>query len=292
MALNMEAVGKKIGPLTKDYEWKDVVLYALGVGSGFDELEYTYEKDLKVIPTFSIAAIFDFLREAAVASNINLAGVLHGEQDLIFHHPIPISGILNTEGRISHYYDKGDRGALVVAQSETCHSNGTRLFTNIVTLFGRLDGGFGGETAPANTISMPDRSTDFVVEDRPSANQPLLYRLSGDLFPLHADPDFAKMVGFEKPIMHGLCTHGYACRALIKSFVPREPEKVRRMTCRFTRALYPGEPIRTSIWKDGEGKALWQTINVKTGEVVIDKGLFEYGDIPEREIHADVPVRS
>ena len=275
MALNMKAVGENIGPLTKDYEWKDIVLYALGVGAGFDDLEYAYEKNLKVIPTFSIAAIFDFLKEAAIASNVNLSGVLHGEQDLIFHKPIPTSGTLKTEGRISHYYDKGDKGALIVAESDTHHSSGEKLFTSIITLFGRLDGGFGGEEAPRNDLLIPERVPDFVVKDRPSVNQPLIYRLTGDLFPLHSDPDFAKMVGFERPIMHGLCTHGYACRALIKSLAPHEPERVRRMACRFTKALYPGEPIRTAIWKIEDEKALWQTINENTGDVVIDKGLFE-----------------
>jgi len=102
MALNMDAIGKKIGPLRKEYTWKDAVLYAVGVGAGFDELDYTYEKNLKVIPSFSIAAIFDFLGEVAAASNMNLAGILLGEQDLIFHNPIPASGILTTEGKITH----------------------------------------------------------------------------------------------------------------------------------------------------------------------------------------------
>ena len=124
MALNMDAIGQKIGPLKKDYDWKDVILYALGVGAGVDDLDYTYEKNLKVIPTFSIAAIFEFLGHVGVASNVNLAGVLHGEQELIFHNPIPTSGTLITEGAVTHYYDKGAKGALVVAESETVHSNG------------------------------------------------------------------------------------------------------------------------------------------------------------------------
>jgi len=105
MALNLDAIGKTIGPLTKTYDWKDVVLYALGVGAGFDELNYVYEKDLKVIPSYAIAAIVNFPGEVIAASNINLAGILHGEQDLIFHNPIPPEGTLTTEGRITHYYD-------------------------------------------------------------------------------------------------------------------------------------------------------------------------------------------
>ena len=287
MALNMDAIGKKIGPLKKEYDWRDVVLYALGVGAGADELDYTYEKNLKVIPSFSIAAIFNFLGEVGVASNMNLAGILHGEQELIFHNPIPTSGTLTTEGKITHYYDKGPKGALVVAESETFHSNGKKLFTNIITVFARLDGGFGGENAPPNVVEFPGREPDFSVEAFPSPNQPLIYRLSGDIFQLHVDPEFARMVGFEKPIMHGLCTHGFACRALMASLTPGKPEQVRRLACRFSKTLYPGDPIRTLIWKVAEGKAVWRTINTRTNETVIDNGVFEYGDIPKDEIRFD-----
>jgi NAD(P)-dependent dehydrogenase (short-subunit alcohol dehydrogenase family)/acyl dehydratase len=287
MALNMDAIGKKIGPMKKDYIWKDVVLYAIGVGAGVDELDYTYEKNLKVIPSFSIAAIFDFLGEVGVASNMNLAGILHGEQELIFHNPIPTSGTLTTEGKITHYYDKGPKGALVVAESDTFDAKGVKLFTNIITVFARLDGGFGGENAPPNVVAFPEREPDFSVDAAPSLNQPLVYRLSGDVFQLHVDPEFAKMVGFEKPIMHGLCTHGFSCRALLASLTPGKPELVRRLTCRFSKTLYPGDPIRTLIWKVAEGKAVWRTINTRTGETVIDNGVFEYGGIPKDEIRFD-----
>jgi NAD(P)-dependent dehydrogenase (short-subunit alcohol dehydrogenase family)/acyl dehydratase/putative sterol carrier protein len=288
MALNLDAIGKKIGPFTKDYTWKDAVLYALGVGAGFSDLNYCYEKDLKVIPSFGITTMYDFMPQLAVTSNVNLAGVLHGEQELIFHNPIPTEGTLTTEGAITHYYDKGrEKGALVVAEFETYHSNGQKLFTSIVTVFSRLDGGFGGENAPVKAIDFPDRDPDLEVEGKPAPDQPLIYRLSGDVFQLHVDQEFAEMAGFEKPIMHGLCTHGYACRALIEGFVPGEPEKVRRLECRFKRPLYPGMPIKTVIWKIEEGKALWKVINVDTKEVVIDNGIFEYGDIPREEIRFD-----
>jgi len=280
MPLNVDAIGKKIGPLTKDYTWKDIILYALGIGAGFHELDYTYEKRLKVIPTFSIAMIFDFFREVAAASNINIAGVLHVGQDIIFHNPIPPSGTMTTEGMITNYYDKGTKGALVVAQSETSHSTGKKLFTSIITLFGRLDGGFGGKNAPLETLDFPDREPDFIVVTTPSPDQPLLYRLSGDTFGLHVDAEFAKMVGFERPIMHGLCTYGFACRALMTSLTPGNPGKVRRLACRFLQALYPGEPIKTLVWRTREGMAVWRTINANTGDVVIDRGVFEYGEIP------------
>jgi NAD(P)-dependent dehydrogenase (short-subunit alcohol dehydrogenase family)/acyl dehydratase/putative sterol carrier protein len=288
MALNLDAIGKKIGPFTKDYNWKDAVLYALGVGAGFSELDYCYEKDLKVIPSFGITTLYDLIPQLVAISSVNLAGMLHGEQELIFHNPIPPEGTLTTEGAITHYYDKGkEKGALVVAEFETFHSNGDKLFTSMVTVFSRLDGGFGGENAPAKEVEFPERSPDFVVEGKPTEDQPLIYRLSGDAFQLHVDQDFAEMAGFEKPIMHGLCSHGFACRALIAKLVPGEPEQVRRLVCRFSKTLYPGIPIKTLIWKIGEGLALWRVVNTENGEVVIDNGIFEYGDVPKNEIRFD-----
>ncbi len=277
MALNLDAIGKKIGPVVKTYDWRDVVLYALGVGAGFDELEYCYENRLKVIPSFSIGAVFDFLAQVGVTSGADLTGILHGEQDIIFYNPIPPEGQLITEGAITHFYDKGkETGALVVAEADTFHSNGQKLFTNIFTLFCRRDGGFGGPDAPKEPVEFPDRPPDFEEEDTPSPDQPLIYRLSGDIFALHVDPDFAKASGFEKPIMHGLCTHGFACRAVIKHLFPGEPERMRRFRNRFSKTLYPGTPITTQIWKLREGYALFRTINALTGEITIDRGIVEW----------------
>ncbi|MDQ1336109.1 MAG: hypothetical protein QG552_3059, partial [Thermodesulfobacteriota bacterium] len=277
MALNLNAVGKEIGPVSKEYNWKDVVLYALGVGAGFDELEYCYEHQLKVIPSFSIASVFEFLAEVGMSSNADLSGILHGEQDIIFHNPIPIEGTLTTEGVITHMYDKGaGKGALVVATADTYHSNGSRLFTNIFTIFCRKDGGFGGDPGPSASFELPNRAPDFEELARSNPDQPLIYRLSGDIFQLHVDPAFARASGFEKPIMHGLCTHGFACRAVIKHLFPGEPERMTRFHVRFSRTLYPGVPMKTQIWKVDEGKALFRTLNAETGEVVIDQGIVEW----------------
>jgi NAD(P)-dependent dehydrogenase (short-subunit alcohol dehydrogenase family)/acyl dehydratase/putative sterol carrier protein len=284
MALNLDSIGEKIGPFEKAYTWKDVVLYALGVGAGFDELEYCYEDQLKVVPSFSIGSVFDFLANAAINSGANLSRVLHGEQDIIFHNPIPTEGTLSTEGAITHMYDRGqDRGALVVAEADTYHSNGEKLYTNIFTLFCRLDGGFGGEAPPKEVVEFPERDPDFEEEASPSLDQPLLYRMSGDIYRLHVDPQFAQASGFEKPIMHGLCTHGFACRAVIKHLFPGEPERMTRFRLRFSRPLYPGVPIKTQIWKIEEGKALFRTINNETGEVVLDRGIVEWLSPEEME---------
>ncbi len=291
MTLNLKSIGEKVGPFTKEYEPKDAILYALGVGAGFRDLEYCYEKDLKVLPSFSIASIFDTMAEFAIKAEVNLAGILHGEQDLIFHNPFPTEGTITTKGLIDKIYDKGkDKGALVIGRSDTVHSNGDKLFTSIFSLFCRLDGGFDGEKSVKTEFKFPNREPDFIVEDTPLAGQPLIYRLSGDVFPLHADPAFAKASGFEKPIMHGLCTHGFACRALLSQLIPGEPAKARRMKCRFSKTLYPGEPIETLIWKIEEGRAVWKTINKATREEIITNGLFEYGDIPKDEIRFDDQV--
>lgn len=277
MALNLDAIGKKIGPLSMDYNFKDVVLYALGVGAGFNELDYVYENRLKVIPSFAATTIYGVFSEAAILTNANLAGILHGEQDTIFHNPIPTEGTLTSELTVTDIYDKGkDKGAIVAAEAETYHSNGQKLFTNYIKLFCRLDGGFGGEAGPAETVEFPDREPDFVEEDSPTGDQPLLYRLSGDYFALHVDPDFAKASGFEMPIMHGLCTHGYACRAVMKHLFPGEPERISRFRVRFSRTLYPGKGIKTLIWKLDDGKAIFKTVNAENEDLVLDKGIVEW----------------
>jgi NAD(P)-dependent dehydrogenase (short-subunit alcohol dehydrogenase family)/acyl dehydratase/putative sterol carrier protein len=263
--------------MERDYDWKDVALYALGVGAGFDDLDYVYEKSLKVVPSFSIGAVFDFLMRVATDSGANLGGILHGEQDILFHSPIPVEGHLTTRGSITHFYDKGEkRGALVVAEAETFHDSGAKLFTNIFTLFCRKDGGFGGEDAPGEAVVFPERAPDFTEEARPSPDQPLIYRLSGDVFALHVDPDFARSSGFERPIMHGLCTHGFACRAAVRHLFPGEPERMTRFRVRFSRTLYPGVPIRTLIWKLDEGKAVFKVMNAESGDTVIDNGVVEW----------------
>ncbi len=277
MALNLDAIDKKIGPLRKDYEWKDVVLYALGVGAGFKELEYCFEQRLKVVPTFSIAAVYDFLVQAAINSQADLSGILHGEQEIIFHQPFPVQGVLTTEGAVTHIYDKGtEKGALVVAEADTYHSDVGKLFTNIFTLFCRKDGGFEGIPAPDTKVKFPDRPPDFDRRDRPAPDQPLLYRLSGDVFALHVDPEYAQASGFEKPIMAGLCTFGYACRALIHELFPGQPERMTRIRVRFSGPLYPGVAIDTSIWKTGDGQALFRVCEADSGEVVLTNGTVEW----------------
>jgi len=288
MALNLDVIGRKFGPVSRTYDWQDIALYALGVGAGYDELEYVYENRLKVLPSFAILSIYEFFTDFITASGVNLAGILHGEHELILYNPIPPEGgKLTSEASITAMYDKGEgKGALVIGQIDTYYEDGQKLYTNIATLFSRLDGGFGGEPGPRETFDFPDREPDFEEVMHPAPNQPLIYRLSGDTFALHVDPDFARMSGFEMPIMHGLCTHGFVCRAVIKNLFPGEPERLTRFKNRFSSALYPGQPIKTQIWKIEEGKALFRTLDAETGKVVIDRGVAEWMGREEAELRA------
>ena len=293
MALNLDAIGKQVEPVTLEYTWRDVVLYALGVGAGFDELTYVYENNLKVIPSFAVIAGYKLFGALVTASGVNLAGLLHGEHDLILHAPIPPQGDqLRTTARITRMYDKGaGKGALVIAEADTYSSDGRKLFTNVYTLFSRLDGGFGGADAPKETFAFPDRAPDWEQVEHPPPDQPLVYRLSGDTFALHIDPDFAQASGFDKPIMHGLGTYGYACRAVIKQLFPGEPERLVRFKVRFSKALYPGVPIKTQIWKVGDGKAFFRTINAETGDMVLDRGVAEWVSRQEADQRARGVIR-
>ena len=182
MALNLDAIGKKIGPFTKEYTWKDAVLYALGVGAGFSDLGYCYEKDLKVIPSFGITTMYDLMPQLAATSNVNLAGVLHGEQELIFHKPIPPAGTLTTSGAITHYYDKGrEKGALVVAEFETFHSSGGKLFTSIVTSATATENGTVAAVMPPPDTVTVSRTSPATVRDllSPTASTTIATGITG-----------------------------------------------------------------------------------------------------------------
>ena len=230
------------------------------------------------MPTFSLATTFDFFWRLAQEANIDLAGILHGEQELIFHNQIPLEGEMVTEGRVVNYFDKGKKkGALVVGECETCTASGLPLFTSIYSLFARLDGGLGGTlSAPGKGVVFSDDEPVFIVDALPTTDQHLLYRLTGDYFAVHVDSDFAKKSGFEKPIMHGACTMGYGCRALVEKLMPGEPERMKRLSCRFSRFLYPGVAIQTMIWPLSPGKALWRVVNAESGVTLIDNGVCEY----------------
>jgi acyl dehydratase len=221
------------------------------------ELEYTYEKNLKVLPSFVVVAGG---RRRAVAGGgglslpgieFNMAQLLHGEQDIEIHQTLPTSAKTRSRGRVAEVFDKG-KAALVVTEYESLDEAGELLFTTRASLFIRGEGGFGGPSGPKVGNIPPERDPDGVVESATLPQQALLYRLSGDKNPLHADPDFAKMAGFDQPIIHGLCSYGVACKAIVDDVLGGDPTRVARYQARFAGIAFPGETYLTSYWEEGD----------------------------------------
>ncbi len=269
MPIDPELVGKELPPLEYAYSTRDIILYALGIGAGAepDELKFVYEGDLEAIPTYGVIPPFGALMDIVgmEGMDFNLAMLLHGEQYLELYRPIPAEGKLISYPKISGIYDKV-KGALVEIDVETKNSKGESIFMNRFSTFIRGEGGFGGERGPDAGNEPPDRNPDCTVEMKTLPQQALLYRLSGDFNPLHADPSFAGMGGFERPILHGLCTFGFAGRAVLKSYCNNDPSKFRAIKVRFSRHVYPGETIVTEMWKEKDDYIIIRSKTAERGE--------------------------
>ena len=239
-------------------EWgpDNIILYHLGLGAGFEkptdakELEYTYEQNLKVLPSYGVIPVFSALSGLGEIPGveINFMMVLHGEQDLVVHRPIPVSGAVENERRIANIWDKG-KAALIIMETVSSDKEGP-LFTNRFGIYARGEGGFGGDSGPPAGNKAPERNPDVTVESKTMPNQALIYRLSGDKNPLHADPQFAAMGGFDKPILHGLSSFGVICKAVVDSALEGDVTRVARYQVRFAGVVFPGETIVTSLWRE------------------------------------------
>lgn len=253
-----KALGASVTGGSFKWDRDRVILYHLGVGAGVpqtdeNELSYTYERNLKVLPSFGVIPAFASLGGIGQVPGLqfNPAMLLHGEQDLEIRKPIPVDGEVETNGKVAGVYDKG-KAALVVIETETkLKGESDPLFVNRFSLFLRGEGGFGGDSGPAPTNAAPDRAPDGVVESPTIPQQALLYRLSGDKNPLHADPGFAKMGGFDVPILHGLCSYGIVCKAVVDKVLGGDTAKVARYQARFAGVFFPGETMVTSYWREG-----------------------------------------
>ncbi|MBV1938191.1 MaoC family dehydratase N-terminal domain-containing protein [Streptomyces sp. BV286] len=251
---------------------KDVQLYHLGVGAAAnpdrhnpatdpDELRYTLESRLHVLPSFATVAgagspgVINGLSMPGV--DVNLAHVLHGGQTIVLHRTIPVEGEAVATTRIADVYDKG-KAAILVVRTEVRDEQGP-LWTNDAQIFVRGEGGFGGDRGPSVRPEPPTGAPDRQVERAIREDQALLYRLSGDWNPLHADPEFAKLAGFDRPILHGLCTYGMTLKAVVDTVLGGDVGRVRSYATRFAGVVYPGETLRIRMWQ-GDG-----TVRVTVG---------------------------
>ncbi|MGW1884235.1 MaoC/PaaZ C-terminal domain-containing protein [Streptomyces sp. NPDC001970] len=254
-------------PRSAEITWdhKDIQLYHLGIGAGSfqgkhrpatdpDELRYTLESRLHVLPSFATVAgagmgVVGGL--SAPGIDVDLAAVLHGGQTITLHRPIPVRGRAISTSRVAAVHDKG-KAAILVLRSEAADEDGP-LWTGDAQIFVRGEGGFGGDRGPSARVEQPGREPDKVVERAVREDQALLYRLSGDWNPLHADPEFAKLAGFEKPILHGLCSYGITLKAVVDTLLDGDVTRVRSYSTRFSGVVFPGETLRIRMWA-GEGR--------------------------------------
>lgn len=244
-------------PRTGEISWdhKDVQLYHLGIGAGIpatdpDELRYTLESRLHVLPSFATVAgggkpgVTSGLSMPGV--DVDLARVLHGGQRLLIHRPLPVTGTATATNRVAAVYDKG-KAAVLVLRTEVADQDGP-LWTNDAQIFVRGEGGWGGDRGPSTRLEPPAGEPSRTVERPVREDQALLYRLSGDFNPLHADPEFAKLAGFERPILHGLCTYGITLKAVTDTLLGGDVTRVRSYATRFAGVVYPGETLRIRMW--------------------------------------------
>ncbi|MGD6745785.1 MaoC/PaaZ C-terminal domain-containing protein [Streptomyces sp. BH106] len=244
-------------PRSAEITWdhKDIQLYHLGLGAGIpatdpDELRYTLESKLHVLPSFATVAgagmgVVGGL--SAPGIDVNLAHVLHGGQTIELHRPIPVKGKATTTSRVAAVYDK-TKAAVLVLRSEVTDADGP-LWTSDSQIFVRGEGGFGGDRGPSARLDVPERAPDRTVERTIREDQALLYRLSGDWNPLHADPEFAKLAGFDKPILHGLCSYGMTLKAVADTALGGDVSRITRYSTRFAGIVFPGETLRIRMWE-------------------------------------------
>lgn len=281
MVLNLDAVGFRAEPFTVSWTAKDAILYALGVGAGqadpLDELSLTTENSAgiqqQVLPAFGIVLAQSGLLWRMPIGEFDKSKLLHADQRIEVSSVIPPEGAAGIEARLDGIYDKRTGALVVISASATDIETRKQLWTSRLGYFLRGAGGFGGSPAPASGWTEPENEPDTVVTMPTRPDQALLYRLSGDRNPLHSDPAFAARAGFERPILHGLCTYGVVHRALLGTLCKGDVSRFHSMYARFSRPVLPGEQLRTALWSDDTG-ARFRTTD-EAGQTVLDHGRFE-----------------
>jgi acyl dehydratase len=284
MALNLNVVGVPGEPQERSWTATDALLYAIGVGAGLGdplhELEFTTENSIgvqqQVLPTFAVL-IAQARPGGGRLGDFDPALLVHAEQGFELHRPLPVAGTVRTTAQVTGVYDKGS-GALIVTENRAVDAaTGEPLVTSRGGVFIRGQGGFGGPRGESEPWQLPERAPDVQITQQTRPEQALLYRLSGDRNPLHADPQFAARGGFQRPILHGLCTYGFTGRALLHALCESDPARFQSMSGRFSSPVFPGDPLSVAVWiEPGGGSALFRTAR-EDGTVVIDRGRIEFG---------------
>jgi acyl dehydratase len=279
MPLNPDAVGTESEPYQASWTSKDALLYAVGIGAGTTELAYTTENtdgvDQQVFPTFAVVVPTGGGSVMRSVGSFNPAMLVHGQQAITLHKPLPVEGSVTSTSKLVAMYDKGKAGVAVTESNVTDDTDGKPLFTTRMSAFIRGEGGWGGDRGPSGAINEPpDRAPDHAVIYQTTPDQALVYRLSGDRNPLHSDPSFAAMGGFDRPILHGLCSYGFTGRALLHTLCEGDSSRFRHIEARFASPVYPGEALTVQMWQTGDGEAVFTT---SVGDrVVIDQGLLRH----------------
>lgn len=283
------AIGAELATASYRYDERDAALYALGIGAPADpldqdELEFVYELSslgFQVFPTFAVVFSYEFNRQLAKGE---IAGIkynpmmcVHGEQFLRVFRPLPKAATVTSRVSIADIYDKGS-GLLMVIEIASCLDAGEKLAEARHSLFFRDLGGFGGERGPSSSWELPNRAPDYTHEERTHESQALLYRLAGDDNPLHADPPMAAIGHYEKPILHGLCTMGFAARALLKRCGDNDPSRFDSISVRFSSHVFPGDTLVCQIWRESNGAIQFQTKAKERDVVVLSQGLMRLRD--------------
>jgi acyl dehydratase len=280
MPINPDAVGTESEPVTASWTSKDALLYAVGIGAGTGELAFTTENtsgvDQVVFPTFAVVIGWGKGSAMRGIGSFNPAMLVHGEQRVTLHKPIPPEGSVTMQGRIVGIYDKGKAAVVATETILTDEADGSPMCTLYSSAFIRGEGGWGGDRGPSGPRNTPpERDPDESVTYTTSPDQALVYRLSGDRNPLHSDPAFAAMGGFDRPILHGLCTYGFTGRALLHALAGSDPTRFHHVEGRFSSPVLPGDALTVNMWRTGDGEAVFTT-SKQDGTVVIDQGGLRY----------------
>jgi acyl dehydratase len=273
----------RIPEAEQTYTERDTMLYALATGMGADpmdrrELAFVLERELKVIPT--MVTVLAWNDAWLYETGVDMTKLVHGEQRITLHRPLPPAATVLARTRILDVFDKGhDRGAIMLFEMTIRDKKtGDLLCTNVSTSFARGEGGFGGPAgAGPAPHPIPSRPPDAECTLTTRPDQALLYRLCGDRNPLHADPDYAAAGGFPRPILHGLCTYGFACHAVLGTACDYDPTRIAGFDVRFTSPVFPGETLRTEMWRDGDVVS-YRTHVVERNVLVLDHGKARLAD--------------